>query len=47
MRVAGHPPFNMTPWKRPGYKKFELPSIVGAYDLLRRDVNDKFDPSPG
>lgn len=33
--------------KRPGYKKFELPSIVGAYDLLRRDVNDKFDPRSG
>lgn len=33
--------------RRSGQPKFELPNAVATYDLLRRDVDDKFDPRSG
>lgn len=33
--------------RRSGQPKFELPNAVVAYDLLRRDVDDKYDPRSG
>lgn len=33
--------------RRSGQEKFELPSAVATYDLLRRDVDNKFDPRSG
>ncbi|MDO5666940.1 MAG: BamA/TamA family outer membrane protein [Alcaligenaceae bacterium] len=33
--------------KRKGQPKFELPNAVITYDLLRRDVDSKFDPRSG
>jgi translocation and assembly module TamA len=33
--------------RRKGQPKFELPNAVMAYDLLRRDVDNKFDPRSG
>lgn len=33
--------------KRKGQEKFELPNAVITYDLLRRDVDSKFDPRSG
>ena len=33
--------------KRKGQPKFELPSAVVTYDLLRRDVDNKYDPRSG
>lgn len=33
--------------ERKGQPKFELPNVVATYDLLRRDVDSKFDPRSG